>query len=178
MASEFQINSLRGLLAVKMIRQQISLTNRLTHSHTRGLDIHNNSPVSVTKLTLALRVGFISSHLTENKLFQVNPRAITGPPKMSIQLVVKSMPALIIKPRLILVTHTDDLGWNVTSNQQGQMFVQNLNRIVSKPNVAPGQILYTDCIPVDLMFEENFPTNSQVWNRLSHRNDCRQRGVI
>ena len=38
------------------------------------------------------------------------------------------------------------------------MFVQNLNRIVSKPNVMPGQILYctTDSIPVDILFQENF----------------------
>ena len=34
MTSEWQINSLPGLLAVKMIRQQISLTNRLTHQST------------------------------------------------------------------------------------------------------------------------------------------------
>ena len=34
MASEWQINSLTGLLAVKMIRQQVSLTNRLTHQST------------------------------------------------------------------------------------------------------------------------------------------------
>ena len=73
------------------------------------------------------------------------------------------MPALIIKPGLILVRHTDDLGWYIMSNQQEQLFVQNLNRIVSMPNVMPGQILYctTDCIPVDLMFQENFPTNTQ-----------------
>ena len=60
------------------------------------------------------------------------------------------------------------------------MFVQNLKRIVSKPNVTPGQILYytTDSIPIDLMFQENFPTHTQVWNRLSHRNDSQQRGVI
>ena len=96
----------------------------------RGLDIHKNSSVSVTKLTLGLRVGFTSSYLTANKLFPVNPRAITGPP-MSLLLEAKSMPALIIKSRLIFVTHTDDLGWNITSNQQGQKFVQNLNRIVS-----------------------------------------------
>ena len=83
---------------------------------------------------------------------------------MSLLLEAKSLPALIIKPRLILVWHMDDLGWNITSNQPGQMFVQNLIRIVSKPKVKPGQILYctTDCIPVDLMFEENFPTNTQV----------------
>ena len=76
----------------------------------RGLDIHKNIPVSVTKLTLGFRVFFISSHLTANKLFSVNPRAITGPPKMSLLLEAKSMPALIIKPRLILDTHTDDHG--------------------------------------------------------------------
>ena len=83
----------------------------------RGLNIHKNIPVSVTKLTLGLRVGFVSSHLTADKLFPVNPRVITGPPKMSLLLEAKSMPALIIKPRLILVTHTDDLGWYITSNQ-------------------------------------------------------------
>ena len=108
----------------------------------RGLDIHKNISVYVTKLTLGLRVGFISSHLAENKLFPVNPRAITGPQKMSLLLEVKSTLALIIKPRLILVAHSDDCGWYITSNQQGQMFVQNLNRIVRKPNVTPGQVLY------------------------------------
>ena len=146
----------------------------------RGWDIHKNSPVSATKLTLGLRVGFISSHLTVNKPFPVNPRVMTGPPKISFLLETKSMPALIIKPRLILDMHTDDRGWYVTSNQQGQMFVQNLNRIVSKPNVTSLQILYyiTDSIPVGLMFQENFPTITQVWNPVKHRNDCRQRGVI
>ena len=103
-----------------------------------------------------------------------------GPPKMSLLLETKSISALIIKPRLILVKHTDDLGWYITSNQQGQMFIQNLNRIISKPNVVSEQILYctTDCIPVDLMFQENFPTNTDVWNHLRQQKDCRQRGVI
>ena len=146
----------------------------------RGLDIYKNIPVSFTKLQLGLRVGFISSHLTAGKLFPVNPKAITSLPKIRLLLEAKGMPALIIKPRLILVTHTDHLGWYTTSNQQGQMFVRNLNRIVSKLNVMPVQIQYcaSDCIPVDLMFQENFPTNTQVWNRLSHRNDYRQRRVI
>ena len=138
-----------------MIRQQISLTNRLIHHSTtltnergkvelepntadlrvdhrlssRGLSVHKNIPVSITKLTLGLRVGFISSHLIADKLFPINPRAISGPPKMSLLLEAKSMPALIIKPRFILVTHKDDLGSYITSNQQGKMFVQNLNRI-------------------------------------------------
>ena len=140
----------------------------------RTLDIHNNIPVSVAKLMLGLRVGFISSHLVVDKLFPVNPRAITGPPKMSILHEAKGMPALIIKPRPILVSYTDDLGLYITSNKQGKMFVQNLNRIVRNPNVTPRQYPYctADSIPIDLMFQENFPSYLQVWNCLSHRNDC------
>ena len=90
--------------------------------------------------------------------FPMNPRAITGPPKMSLVLEAKSMPALIIKSRLILVMLTDDVGWYITSNQQGHMFVQNLNTIIRKPNITPGQIQYctTDCISVDLIFQEYF----------------------
>ena len=147
----------------------------------RGLNVHKNIRVSVTKLMLSLQVGFISSHLTVDKLFPVNPRAITGPPKMSLLLEAKSISAWIIKPRLIVVSHTDDLGWYITSNQQGKMFAQNLNRIVRKPkNVTLRMFPYctTDSIPIDLMFQENFPTHIQVWNCLGHRNDCRQRGVI
>ena len=101
----------------------------------RGLNVHKNIPVSITKLTFGLRVGLISSHLIADKLFPVNPKAITGPPKMSLLLEAKSMPALIIKPRFILVASTDDLGWYITSNHQGKMFVQNLDRIVRKPNM-------------------------------------------
>ena len=111
-----------------MIWQQISLANRLTHQsptrtdygrqwrtrakHSRlksgpplmrGLDVYQNIDVSDTKLTLGLWVCFISSNLTVNKLFPINPRAITGPPKMSLLLDVESTSALIIEPRLILV---------------------------------------------------------------------------
>ena len=75
-----------------------------------GLDIHKNIPVSVTKLKLGFLVGFSSSHLTANKLFPVKGRAITGPPNVSLLLEAQSVPALIIKPRLILFTHTEDLG--------------------------------------------------------------------
>ena len=87
----------------------------------RVLNVHKNIPVSGTKQTLGLRVGFISSHFIVDKLFPVNPRAITSPQKMSLLLEAKSMPALIIKPRLLLVSHMDDLGWNKTSNHQQQM---------------------------------------------------------
>ena len=146
----------------------------------RGLNVRKNIAVSITKLTLGLRVGFISSHLIVDKLFPINPGAIMGPPKMSLLLEAKSMPALFIKPRFILVMHTDDLGWYIMSNQQRKMLVQNLNRIVRKLNVMPRQCPYctTNSIPIDMMFQENFPTHTQVWNCLSHRNDCRQRGVI
>ena len=143
----------------------------------RRLGINKNIPVSDTKLTLDLRVGSISSHLTADKLFTVAPRAITSPQKMSLLVEVKSMPALMIKPRLTFFADKDALGWSETSNQQQQMLVQNLNRIVSRPNVTPGQILNfpVNSIPIDWIFKENFPTNTQVWNSLNHRNDCRQR---
>ena len=61
-----------------------------------------NITVSGTKLMLGLRVGFICSHLTEDKLFPVNPKTNSGPPKMSLLLEAKSMPAFIIKLRLII----------------------------------------------------------------------------
>ena len=143
MASDQEINRLPGLLAAKMIWQQISLSNRFTHqSPTRtdrgrqwrtwaehsglksgpplmmGLDVHENIDVSDTKLMLGLQVCFISSDSTVNKLFPINPRAVTGRPKMSLLLEVESTSALIIEPRLILVTYTDDLGGYITSNQQ------------------------------------------------------------
>ena len=68
----------------------------------------------------------------------------TGPPKMKMSLLLeaKRMHALIITPKLILVSHMDYLGWYITSNQQGNMFVQHLNRIVRKPNVMPMQFPY------------------------------------
>ena len=124
----------------------------------RGLNVHKNIPVSITKLTFGLRVGFISSHLIADKLFPVNPRAISGPPNMSLLLEAKSMPAFIIKPRFKHVTLMDDLGWYITSNQQGKIFIQNLSRVVRKPNVTPRQFPYctTDRFPTDLMFQEKF----------------------
>ena len=69
----------------------------------KRLGDHKNIPVSVTKLTLGLLVGFISFHLTSDKLFFINPRAITVPPKNSLLLEVNSTPALIIKPRLFFL---------------------------------------------------------------------------
>ena len=76
----------------------------------RGLNVHKNISVSITKLTLGLQVGFISSHLIVDKLFPINLRAITGLLKMSLLLEAKIIPALIIKLRFILFTHTDALG--------------------------------------------------------------------
>ena len=134
----------------------------------RGLNVHENIDVSDTKLMLGLRVCFISSDLTANKLFPINPRVVTGSPKMGLLLQVESTSALIIEPRLILVTHTDDLGGYITSNQQGMMLIQYLHRIVRRPNVTPRQIPHctTDCIPINLVFQESFHTNTQVRNSL------------
>ena len=112
---------------------------------------HRNIPVFDTKLPLGLLVGFISSHLAADKLFLVNLKAITSPPKTCLLLEVKSTPAFNIKPRSILVVHTDDLDWYITSIQQGQMLDQNHYRIVSRVNVMARKIPYctTNCIPID-----------------------------
>ena len=80
----------------------------------KGLDVHENIDVSDNKLMLGLRVCVISSDLTANKLFLINLRAVTVPPKMSLLLQVESTSSLIIEPRLILVTYTDDLGGYIT----------------------------------------------------------------
>ena len=66
------------------------------------------------------RVGFISSLLTADGLFPVNWKAITASTKITLLLDPKRTPALIIKLRLILVVHTDDLGSNITSKQHGR----------------------------------------------------------
>ena len=90
-------------------------------------------------------------NLTVDKLFPVNSRAVTGPPEMSLPPEAKSMLALIIKPRLLLVC-AHGWPWLEHNNQlqQNWMLVQDLNRIVSSPYVTQGQILYstTNCIPL------------------------------
>ena len=72
--------------------------------------------------------------------------------------------ALIINPRLILVTHTDDLGCYVMSNQHWKILVQNLSRIVGKRNIMPTQVPYctTGSISINLMFQKNFPTHTSL----------------
>ena len=47
-----------------------------------------------------------------------------------------------VPTKIIGVKHTDDLSWYITSNQQGKMFVLNLNRIVRKQYVTPRQFPY------------------------------------
>ena len=146
MASERQINSLPGLLAVKIMRQQISLTNRPAHQSTtltnkrrqcrtcaKHRRLKSGPPHMSGPPQCSLKSG--PPHLTANKLVPVYPTAIVGPPKTSFLLEAKSILALIIKPRLILVMQ--HLGWYIASNKLGQMFIQNLNRIVSEPNVTP-----------------------------------------
>ena len=48
---------------------------------------------------------------------------VTGPIKINILLGVK--------PRHILVIYMDVFNWYITSNQQGEVLIQNLSRIVS-----------------------------------------------
>ena len=127
----------------------------------RVLGIHKNIPVSDTNLTLGLQVGFISARLAD-KIFPVNPRAITDPSKLGLQLEDRNTPALIINLWLIFVMHNDDLRWYMTPNQQRQMLLLNLNRVVSKPNVTLRKILCcsANCILNYLVFQINFPTDT------------------
>ena len=50
------------------------------------------------------------------RLIPVNSRVITSPPKMSLLLDIERSPTVIIKPRHILVMHTDHLSLNKTFN--------------------------------------------------------------
>ena len=94
MASERQMNRLLGLRAVKMAdqptnrpaHQPTTPTNKMKQWSTRAEHsrlksgpplmsepgINENITVSDIKLQLALRVGFISSHLTADKLSQLS----------------------------------------------------------------------------------------------------------
>ena len=80
------------------------------------LGVHQNIPASDTKLTHSLRIYSIGPPLVMDKLIKVVSKAITSPPEMGHLLDVECMPAVIIKPRFILVTHTDHLSWNKTFN--------------------------------------------------------------
>ena len=120
------------------------------------IGIHKNIAVFNSKLTLGLRVRFMSSNLTADKPIPVNPRVITGPPKMSLLLEAQNSPALTIKRRLILVAHSDYLGWYITPNHQQQILILNFDRIVSRSNLTPGQMMYftTNCFSIDLMLRK------------------------
>ena len=77
----------------------------------RRLGIQKNIHVSDIKNMLDLRLSFINSHLTVDKPFPVIPRALACPLKMSCLLEVRSMPALIIKLRLLIVMHMNVFSW-------------------------------------------------------------------
>ena len=76
--------------------------------------LHQNSPAFDTKLTPSHIIDYISLPLVMNKLIPDTSRAITSPRKMSLLLEVERTPAVIIKPRPILVTHTDHPSRNKT----------------------------------------------------------------
>ena len=46
------------------------------------------------------------------------------------------------------------------------MFIQNVNMMVSRPDVLLERSLYCikNSIPINYVFQENFPTNTQVFN--------------
>ena len=143
MASGWQIYRILRLPSIKMSRKHFCLPNHLTdqtttptnerrkrrirtrakHSRLQGgpplmgtLGFYQTIQASDTILTPSLGIYYISAHLVMDKLIEVNSRAITSPPRMSLPLEVERMPAVIIKPRLILVTHTDHRSRNNTLN--------------------------------------------------------------
>ena len=113
----------------------------------RTLGIHHNIPVSNINLTPSLGFNFISHPLVMDKFIRVNSRAIISPPKLSHRVLhyVKCTPAVTIKSRLIMVTHTDHLSQNKTLNQQWQM----------TPDPSPRQPTncITDCSQINLVFQ-------------------------
>ena len=80
------------------------------------LGVHQNIPASDTKLTHSLGMYSIGPPLIMDKLIPVISRPITSPPEMAPLLDVECNPVVTIKPRFILVTHTDDLSRNKTFN--------------------------------------------------------------
>ena len=90
------------------------------YGHLKGkLGVHQNILASDTKLTHSLGIYSIGPPLVMvlmDKLIPINSRVITSPLEMSPLLDVEYKPAVIIKPRFILVTHTDHLNWNKTFN--------------------------------------------------------------
>ena len=84
--------------------------------HLWGVGVHQNVPASDTKLTHSLGIYSIGPPLVMDKLIPVISRAITSLPEMGPLLDVECMPAVIIKLRFILDTHTEHLSRNKTFN--------------------------------------------------------------
>ena len=80
------------------------------------LGVHQNILAFDTKLTQSLAIYSIGPPLVMDKLIPIISRAITSPPEMGPLLDVECKPAVLIKSRFILVTHTDHLSRNKTFN--------------------------------------------------------------
>ena len=76
----------------------------------------------------------------------INPREITGPPKMNLLIEGKRTPALIIKPRLLLVVDTDARCVDTCSKVQQDY-------PLSKCFVKADRVLHQICIPIFLVSE-------------------------
>ena len=94
-------------------------------SHTLQTELESGHEARIIQIYFSAAFDRVNHHgiLYRNAMMPFSfrctkPRAITIPPKMSLLLEAKTMPALIIKPRLILVVHMDDLSWYIPSNQQ------------------------------------------------------------
>ena len=203
MASEWQINRLHGLLTIKMIREQISFANRLAPQSITSTNKQwwSRTQADHSRLKSGPPLWGLWAFIRTSLFLAINWRLASEYVSLSLTWQRSNSSQLTIERsrvhrrwasclRLKACLHwssnqglwpcdTDDLGWNKTSNQQQQILIQNL-KIFSRINVTPEQILHctTNYIKINLMFEENFPTHTQVWNSLIHQNDCRQGGVI
>ena len=89
---------------------------------------------------------------------------------MSFLLKFESTLHLSSNQAWLNLVHSDDLGWYITFNQQGQMLVQNLSRIVSRPNLTKqGQILYCT---TNLRITEN------LWKIINNHVNCQIKNIV
>ena len=116
------------------------------------LGVHQNIPASNTKLTHGLGIYSIGPPLVMDKLIPVISRAITSPPEMGAMLDVECKPAVIIKPRFILVTHTDTL-------------VRGTKRSTSRDKCTFN--LSTGLSALQILYQGNTPIASQTADQLT-----------
>ena len=102
-------------------------------------------------------VGFINSQLTAEKHIPVNPKAITGPPNMSLLHEAKSMPALIINQCLSLLHTRMTLVGTKRPTSSSKCSFKTSTGLSAEQMLRQGEFCIAPQI-VFQMFEENLPS--------------------